>query len=81
MYRAQASRCGHSKSVGYFKKIANFGSIAGSLLMRAFDRSVKVGNAMMSRAYTGKYDLFRYEKKKMPKKDILIGVTDNNRQH
>ena len=74
MYRAQASRCGHSKSVSYFKKIANYGNIAGSLLVRAFDRSVKVGNAMMSRAYTGKYALFRYEKKKMPKKDILIGA-------
>ena len=30
MYRAQASRCGHSKSVSYFKKILNYGSIAGS---------------------------------------------------
>ena len=74
MYRAQASRCGHSKSVSYFKKIANFGSIAGSLLVRAFDRSVKVGNAMVSRCYTGKYSLFRYEKKSMPKKDLLVGA-------
>ena len=73
MYRAQASRCGHSKSVGYLKKIANFGSIAGSLLTRAFDRSVKVGNAMVSRAYTGKYNLFRYENKKLPKRDVLVG--------
>ena len=74
MYRAQASRCGHSKSVSYFKKIANYGNIAGSLLVRAFDRSVKVGNAMVSRAYTGKYALFSYEKKKMPKKDVLVGA-------
>ncbi len=74
MYRAQASRCGHSKSVSYFKKITNYGNIAGALLVRAFDRSIKVGNAMVSRAYTGKYALFRYEKKGMPKKDVLIGV-------
>ena len=73
MYRAQASRCGHSGKVGYFKKIANFGNIAGSLLLRAFDRSVKVGNAMASRGYTGKYTLFTYEKKKLPKWDILAG--------
>ncbi len=73
MYRAQASRCGYSGKVGYFKKIANFGNIAGSLLLRAFDRSVKVGNAMASRGYTGKYTLFTYEKKKLPKWDILAG--------
>jgi cobalt/nickel transport system permease protein len=74
MYRAQASRCGHSKSVSYFKKILNYGNIAGSLIVRAFDRSVKVGNAMVSRAYTGKSNLFRYEKKKLPPKDTVIGA-------
>jgi cobalt/nickel transport system permease protein len=72
MYRAQASRCGHSGSVSYFKKIANFGNIAGALLLRAFDRSVKVGNAMASRGYTGK-NLFNYEKKKLPKRDAIAG--------
>ena len=74
MYRAQASRCGHSKSVGYFKRLTNYGNIAGSLIVRAFDRSVKVGNAMVLRGYTGKYTLFRYEKKKLPKLDALLGV-------
>ena len=74
MYRAQASRCGHSKSVSYYKKILNYGNIAGSLLVRAFDRSVKVGNAMVSRAYNGKSNLFRYEKKKLPAKDTVLGA-------
>jgi len=73
MYRAQESRCGYSRSVGYFKRLANYGDIAGSLLLRAFDRSVKVGNAMASRAYTGKYTLFTYEKKKLPKWDVFVG--------
>lgn len=74
MYRAQASRCGHSKSVSYFKRLTNYGNIAGSLLIRAFDRSVKVGNAMVSRGYTGKYNLFILEKKKLSKKDTLVGL-------
>lgn len=74
MYRAQVSRCGHSKSVGYYKKFTNFGLIAGSLLVRAFDRSVIVGNAMISRGYTGEYDLFTLEKKKLPKSDTFIGA-------
>ncbi|MGA3059337.1 MAG: cobalt ECF transporter T component CbiQ [Candidatus Bathyarchaeia archaeon] len=73
MYRAQESRCGHSRSVSYFKKLANYGNIAGALLLRAFDRSVKVGEAMASRAYSGKYTLFTYEKKKLPKWDVLVG--------
>jgi energy-coupling factor transporter transmembrane protein EcfT len=60
--------------VGYFKRLSNYGNIAGSLLIRAFDRSVKVGNAMVSRGYTGKYNLFTLEKKKLPKKDALVGL-------
>ena len=49
-------------------------AIAGALLIRAFDRSVKVGNAMVSRGYTGKYNLFTIEKKKLPKKDAFVGA-------
>ena len=74
MYRAQVSRCGHSKSIGYFSKLTNIGNIAGSLLVRAFDRSIKVGNAMVSRGYTAKYSLFNKEIKKLPKLDAFIGV-------
>ena len=75
MYRAQVSRCGHSKSVGYFSKLTNIGNIAGSLLVRAFDRSQKVGDAMVSRGYTAKYSLFmNLEKKKLPKLDAFIGA-------
>ena len=73
MYRAQASRCGHSSTVSYLKKIANFGNIAGALLLRAFDRSVKVGNAMASRGYSGK-TLFTFEKQKIPKQDAIVGA-------
>jgi cobalt/nickel transport system permease protein len=74
MYRAQESRCGHSRRVSYLKKIRNFGSIAGALLMRAFDRAIKVGDAMASRGYTGKYTLFTYEKRQMPTRDLLAGL-------
>jgi energy-coupling factor transporter transmembrane protein EcfT len=35
---------------------------------------VKVGNAMVLRGYTGKSNLFRYEEKKLPKFDALVGV-------
>jgi cobalt/nickel transport system permease protein len=74
MYRAQESRCGHSRRVSYLRKIANFGSIAGALLMRAFDRAIKVGDAMASRGYTGKYALFTYEKRQLPTRDLIVGL-------
>jgi cobalt/nickel transport system permease protein len=74
MYRAQESRCGHSRRVSYLRKIANFGSIAGALLMRAFDRAIKVGDAMASRGYTGKYTLFTYEKQQLPTRDLIVGL-------
>jgi cobalt/nickel transport system permease protein len=74
MYRAQESRCGHSRSVSYLKKLANYGSIAGALLMRAFDRAIKVGDAMASRGYTGTYTLFTYEKRRLPPRDLIAGL-------
>lgn len=74
MYKAQASRCGHSKSAGFFKKISNYGNIAGSLIVRSFDRALIVGNAMASRGYNGEYRLFSYQHKEMPRRDLIIGV-------
>jgi cobalt/nickel transport system permease protein len=74
MYRAQESRCGHSHSVSTLKKIRNFGNIAGALIIRSFDRAVKVGNAMASRGYTGKYTLFTYQKRQLPTQDLLVGL-------
>jgi cobalt/nickel transport system permease protein len=74
MYRAQESRCGHSSRVSYLTKVRNFGSIAGALLMRAFDRAIKVGDAMASRGYTGKYTLFTYEKQQLPTRDLIVGL-------
>jgi cobalt/nickel transport system permease protein len=74
MYRAQESRCGHSRSVSYLKKIRNFGTIAGGLVVRSFDRALKVGDAMASRGYTGNYRIFTYQRKQMPRRDLLVGT-------
>jgi cobalt/nickel transport system permease protein len=74
MYKAQASRCGHSHTVNYLKKLQNYGTIAGSLVVRSFDRALKVGDAMASRGYTGENKLFAYEKKETPKRDWIVGL-------
>ena len=72
--KAQESRLGYSKKVGVRKKIGNFGTLAGMLMARSFDRAIKVGDAMVSRCYTGTSNLFSYTTKKLPRKDSLIGL-------
>ena len=74
MHKAQESRLGYSKSVGIFRKLANYGTLAGMLLTRAFDRALKVGDAMISRGYTGASSLFTYSTKKLQRKDSLTGL-------
>ncbi len=74
MYKAQASRCGHSRSVNYLKKLQNYGTIAGSLVVRSFDRALKVGDAMACRGYTGQQNLFTYQHKQTPRRDWIIGA-------
>ena len=74
IYKAQQSRCGYTKSVGMFRRLGNYGTVGGMLLVKSFDRALKVGDAMVSRGYTGTSSLFSYSTKKMAKKDIIIGI-------
>ena len=72
--KAQESRLGYAKKVGIRKKIGNFGILAGMLMTRSFDRAIQVGDAMISRGYTGASSLFTYSVQKLPRKDTLIGL-------
>jgi cobalt ECF transporter T component CbiQ len=72
--KAQESRLGYSHKVGVMKKLINFGTLAGMLMARSFDRAIQVGDAMVSRCYTGAVNLFSYSSKKIPRKDMLIGL-------
>ena len=74
IYKAQEARCGYTKSVSVFRKLSNYGTVGGMLLVKSFDRALKVGDAMVSRGYTGTSSLFSYSTKKMKKKDIIIGI-------
>ena len=70
-----------SRTVSYFKKIRNYGTIAGALMVRSFDRALKVGDAMASRGYTGQHSLFTYQHKQMPRRDWIIGILFHLSQH
>ena len=74
MRKAQESRLGYSKAVSIPRKLANFGTLAGMLLTRSFDRAVKVGDAMIARGYTGASSLFTYSTKKLHRTDTLAGL-------
>ena len=74
MRKAQESRLGYSKAVGIRRKVVNFGTLAGMLLTRSFDRAIKVGDAMISRGYTGTSNLFTYSTAKLKFKDSIAGV-------
>jgi cobalt/nickel transport system permease protein len=70
IFKAQQSRCGYIKSVSVFRKLTNYGTVGGMLLVKSFDRAIQVGNAMVSRGYTGTSSLFSYSKKPFKKKDV-----------
>ncbi len=74
IYKAQESRCGYTKSVSIFRKLGNYGTVGGMLLVKSFDRALKVGSAMVSRGYTGSSSLFSYSTKPLKKKDIAICI-------
>jgi cobalt/nickel transport system permease protein len=74
IHKAQESRLGYSKKVSYRQKLSNYGILAGMLLARSFDRAIQVGDAMISRGYTGASNLFTYSVQKIPRKDSLIGL-------
>ncbi len=74
MRKAQESRLGYSKAVSIRRKLTNFGTLAGMLLTRAFDRSLKVGDAMIARGYTGASNLFMYSAAKLRRRDTLTGL-------
>lgn len=74
IHRAQQSRCGYSKSVGYLGKLRNYGTLFGMLLVRSYERAVTVGNAMISRGYSGEMRLFTFESRPLPTREILYGL-------
>lgn len=74
MRKAQEARLGYSKAVSIRRKLANFGTLAGMLLTRSFDRAVKVGDAMIARGYAGTSSLFTYSTAKLRRRDALTGL-------
>lgn len=50
IYKAQVARQGYS---GYARKIQDYATLAGMLILRSLDRAAKVHKAMLSRCYDG----------------------------
>ncbi|MFQ6072997.1 MAG: cobalt ECF transporter T component CbiQ [Methanosarcinales archaeon] len=69
MYKAQQSRCGYSNK-GIGEKIRQYSTIASTLLIRTFNRTEKIHNAMLSRGYNLESRLIQY--KPLSNKDLFI---------
>lgn len=57
VYNAQKNRLGYA---GYRRGLSSFGTLAGVLVIKAFDNSQSVTTAMMQRGYDGRMPLLRH---------------------
>ncbi len=57
VYSAQKNRLGYA---GYRRGLRSFGTLAGALVIKAFDNSQTVTTAMVQRGYDGKMPLMRH---------------------
>ncbi len=57
VYCAQKNRLGYS---GYRRGLLSFGTLAGALVVKAFDNSQTITTAMVQRGYDGKLPLMRH---------------------
>lgn len=72
MHQAQLSRMGGNLS--WTQKVRDTGMVAGYVLIKSFDRSVKVYQAMLSRGYTEESTTSDYFVTTIPKADRKIGL-------
>ncbi|MFL0196951.1 cobalt ECF transporter T component CbiQ [Clostridium sp. WILCCON 0269] len=72
MRQAQLSRM--AGNLSWVQKARDTGMVAGYVLIKSFDRSVKIYNAMLSRGYTEESITSDYFINTIPKKDLYFGI-------
>lgn len=72
MRHAQLSRMGGNSS--WIQQARDTGTIASYVLIKSFDRSVKIYNAMLSRGYNEESTTSDYFVNTIPKKDQCLGI-------
>ena len=72
MHRAQMSRT--CRRVSWLKQIQNTGNVAGYVMIKSFDRSVKIYNAMLSRGYSDGETAVAYFPKPISAIDFRYGL-------
>jgi cobalt/nickel transport system permease protein len=58
VYSAQKNRLGY---VGYRRGLRSFGTLAGALVIKAFDNSQNITTAMVQRGYDGNMPILRHK--------------------
>ena len=72
MHKAQLSRGSGERS--WLLKIQDMGVLAGNIMIKAMDRSVKIYKAMLARGYDENAVTPPYFLSKVPRMDIFIGI-------
>lgn len=72
IYRAQKAR-GYLKDVGYLVRLKSYGTLFGVLIVRSYERAIRIGRAMIARGYEGGA-LFTLKSEAIPKNHILISI-------
>ncbi len=75
MYFAAKSKHAFSNSLPYFKRIKNFGIVAGSLFLRALDRADRVYLGLLSKGYGNNLRIFAYKKLRFRDLAQLIAIS------
>lgn len=70
--RAQLSRCSSDRS--WVGKIQDMGALAGNVVVKSLERSIRIYKAMLSRGYDEDTVMPSYFSEKVPLRDIVIGV-------
>ena len=72
MRKAQLSRGG--EGLAWHRQARDIGLLAGNLMVKAFDRSVRVYKAMLARGYDENAETAPYYTCPIPKRDLRVGV-------
>jgi cobalt/nickel transport system permease protein len=70
--RAQLSRCSSERS--WVGKIQDMGVLAGNVVVKSLERSIRIYKAMLSRGYDEDAVTPSYFSEKVPLRDVAIGV-------
>jgi cobalt/nickel transport system permease protein len=70
----KAQRCRGGEGLPWYLQARDVGTVAGNLMVKAFERSLRIYKAMLARGYDEDAETAPYYTGPIPKRDFLVGV-------